>query len=188
MEKNLYGEDNRYGAAAQALHWATAMLIAAAWTMGVIAADMPRGPDKGFWMGVHKSLGVMVVMLTFARAAWRLANPPPPLPDSTTPAMRLAAHGAHLALYALMILLPLSGVILSQANGRGVEFWGLFALPTLIQPDKELAGAMEEAHEVMANLILALIFTHAAAALFHQHILKDGLMERMIPHRRASKV
>lgn len=181
-------ENNQYGAAAQALHWAMAVLIVAAWAMGLIAADMPRGPDKGFWMGVHKSLGVMVVMLTFARAAWRLANPPPPLPDSTSPAMRLAAHGAHLALYALMILLPLSGVILSQANGRGVEFWGLFALPTLIQPDKALAGTMEEAHEVMANLILALVFIHAAAALFHQHILKDGLMERMIPRRRSSGI
>lgn len=178
-------ENNQYGAAAQALHWATAALIVAAWALGLIAAEMPRGPDKGFWMGVHKSLGVMVVMLTFARAAWRIANPPPPLPDSTTPAMRLAAHGAHLALYVLMIFLPLSGVMLSQANGRGVEFWGLFALPTLIQPDKALGETLEEAHEVMANLILALVFLHAAAALFHQHILKDGLMERMIPRRRA---
>lgn len=178
-------ENNRYGATAQGLHWAMAALIVAAWALGLIAAEMPRGPDKGFWMGVHKSLGVMVVMLTFVRAAWRLANPPPPSPDSATPAMRLAAHGAHLALYALMILLPVSGVILSQANGRGVEFWGLFALPTLIQPDKELAKTMEEAHEVMANLILALVFLHAAAALFHQHVLKDGLMERMTPRRRT---
>lgn len=177
-------ENNHYGAPAQALHWAAAALIVAAWVLGLIAADMPRGPDKGYWMGIHKSLGVMVVMLTFVRAAWRFANPPPPLPESATPAMRAAAHAAHFALYALMILLPASGVALSQANGRGVEFWGLFALPTMIQPDKELAEALEEAHEVMANLILGVVFIHAAAALFHQHILKDGLMERMIPRRR----
>lgn len=176
-------EKTRYDATAQALHWATAALILGAWGLALAVDGMPKGPDKGFWIGVHKSAGTTVLALVFLRAAWRLVSPPPPPADSMSPLMHAAAQGVHVGLYLLMILLPLSGVLMSQANDRPVAFWGLFTLPTLVGVNKDFAHDLKEGHELLANLILALAFVHAAAAAYHQHVLKDGLMLRMLPGR-----
>jgi cytochrome b561 len=179
-------EKTRYDAPAQALHWLTALLILGAWGLALLLDGMPKGPDKAFWMGVHKSAGVTVIALVFLRAAWRVISPPPPAQENMPPLMHAAAQGTHAALYILMLILPLSGVLMSQAGGRGVEFWGLFALPNLVDPDKEFAHVLKESHELLANLLLGLVLLHAAAAIYHQHVLKDGLMARMLPGRFRS--
>lgn len=174
-------EKTRYDATAQLLHWATALLILGAWGLALAIDGMPKGPEKAYWMGIHKSAGVTVLALAFMRAAWRVFSPPPPPPEAMSPLMHAAAQGAHIGLYILMIFLPISGVLMSQLNDRPVNVWGLFTLPTLTAPNKEFGHDLEEAHEMLANLMLALALAHAAAALFHQHVLKDGMMLRMLP-------
>lgn len=174
-------EDKRYDILTQSLHWGMALLIIAAWVIAGIMEDMPRGPEKAQVVGLHKSLGVTVCVLLLARIFWRRVKPPLAMPAGTPAWMHSAATAGHLALYALMLAVPVSGVVMSQAADRPVLVWGLFALPTLIAPNPELKSAMEEVHEVLGNGILLLAAAHAVAALFHQHVLKDGVLTRMLP-------
>lgn len=179
-------EKTRYDLPAQALHWATAFVIIAAWGLTLVIDGMPRGPEKAYYIGLHKSLGVTTMALVLLRLVWRRLSPPPALPENMSGLLQSAAAAAHIGLYLLMILLPVSGVVMSQANERPVAFFGLFTLPTLIGPDKDLGHDVKEAHELLGNLLMLLVFLHAAAALFHQHILKDGLMLRMLPGRAST--
>lgn len=173
----------RYDLPMQALHWAVALLVVAAFVIIHIVEDMPRGPERVAMMGLHKSVGVAVLALVVARLAWRSVRPQPGLPEGMSPLLGLAAKAGHGGLYLLMVLVPLVGILMSQLNGRPVEVFGLFTLPTLLAPDKELGEALEGVHEVAGKLILILSGLHAAAALYHQYILKDHVLERMLPWR-----
>ncbi|WP_448204830.1 cytochrome b [Azospirillum sp. sgz302134] len=171
----------RYDLPMQALHWGIALLIIAAFVLIQILEGMPRGPERSALMGIHKSVGATVMFLVVLRLIWRFIRPQPGLPAGTAPLMALAAKAGHMALYGLMIAVPVVGVLMSQAKGRPVEVWGLFTLPTLVGESKDLGKLLEEGHEVLGNLILIVAGLHAAAAIFHQYVLKDGILTRMLP-------
>jgi cytochrome b561 len=172
----------RYSIPAQALHWVMALLILGAWIIPSLVEDLPK-PERAQWIGLHKSIGITVLALLVLRAVWRLVSPPPDLPAGTAPWIRHGAVAGHAVLYALMLGLPLVGVLMSGAAGRPVMFFGLFTLPALIGPDPALAKTLKGVHEILANGILALVGLHVAAALFHQYVLKDGTLARMTPGR-----
>lgn len=177
----------RYDLPMQIMHWAIALLVVAAFVTVQLVEGMPRGPERVAMMGLHKSLGVTVLALVVARLVWRNVRPQPGLPEGMSPLLGVAARAGHGGLYLLMVLVPLVGILMSQLNGRPVSVFGLFTLPTLLGPDKELGEALEEVHEVAGNLILILSGLHAVAALYHQYILKDGVLERMLPWRAAPR-
>ena len=91
---------------------------------------------------------------------------------------------AHLALYGLMIGLPLLGWLTLSAAGKPIPFFGL-ELPALLSPDKNLAGDIKEIHETVAELGYWLIGLHAAAALFHHYVRRDDVLRRMLPQRQS---
>ena len=91
----------------------------------------------------------------------------------------------QVALYALLVAIPLSGVLMMAAKGRIFEVFGLFTMPPLMQLDRSLVHSLEEIHEVLANLMIGLVGLHTLAALMHQFVLKDGVMRRMLPFRRG---
>ncbi|WP_291298760.1 cytochrome b [Elioraea sp.] len=171
---------NRYGGVSQALHWGSALLIAAAWTLGVTMEELPRGSARAAGLDLHATLGLLLVGAVLARLLWRAANPKPGQDSGWA---GLAARGMHLALYAVMLAVPLAGLADRWARGRGVSvFLGAVTLdaPFTIPGGK----AWGEVHEITANLLLVLIALHVAAALFHHLVLRDGLLRRMLPGRR----
>ena len=172
---------NRYDLPMQALHWSIALLIITAFVLIQILEGMPRGPERSALMGIHKSVGATVILLVAMRLVWRFISPPPGLPEGTSPLMALAAKAGHLALYALMIAVPLVGVLMTQANGHPVSVFGLFTLPTLVGENKDFGHTLEEAHEFLGTVIVVVAGLHAAAALVHQYVLKDGTLSRMMP-------
>lgn len=176
-----YAVRDRYDAPTLILHWLVALLIVAAFVVVHVAGELPRGPERIAVMDLHKSLGVTIFALVLVRMVWRLSHSAPALPAGTPPWMELAAKLGHLALYGLMIAVPLSGVLMTEAKGREIAVWGLFTLPVVIAPDKTLGHDLEELHEVVGNLLIILAGLHAAVALFHQFVLKDGLLARMRP-------
>ncbi len=178
---------DRYDLPMQALHWAIALLIITAFVLIQVVDGMPRGAERTALMGVHKSVGATVILLVVLRLVWRRISPPPALPAGTSPMMALAAKGGHVALYVLMIAVPVVGVLMSQAKGRPVEVWGLFTLPALLGENKDLGHQLEEVHEVLGNLIMIVAGLHAAAAMFHQYVLKDGVLARMLPWGDAGR-
>ena len=174
----------RYAPPAIALHWLMACLIVAAYFMGLSIDDIPVGPDRIFVVTWHKWIGVTVALLWFARVAVRAAYPIPALPASSPAWQNTAANLTHIALYALMIAIPVSGWLMSSAKGYTTTFFGFFDLPNLLEKDKALGHTLKEVHELCANTLMILVVAHIGAALKHQLIDKDNLLDRMRPARK----
>lgn len=176
--KNL---NDRYGIVAQGFHWLIVAMIIVQYLMGKIAEDLPQGLDKLIMMSRHKSLGITILILAVLRIGWRLANPRPAAPENLRPVLRYAGSTAHLALYGLLILLPLTGWLASSAANLPVSWWGLVALPDLIAPNEARFEIIGEVHEVLTRVLLVVALAHAAAALVHHFVFKDQVLRRMLP-------
>jgi cytochrome b561 len=133
---------------------------------------------RGVWVNYHKLGGVLVVLLLLVRSLLRMLTPPPAFPASMGPAFAMAAHLGHKALYLLMLFVPLSGMAMSMAAGRGINFY-LFQLNSPFEANKALAKQLHEVHEIASFLLIALIVGHVAVALYHQFVLKDNLLYRL---------
>ncbi len=171
----------RYTSAAIALHWLAALLIFAAFPLGVYIHELALSPLKLKLLSYHKWLGVTIFLLTVARLAWRAAHTPPPLPDSIPRWQQRAAHGLHHLLYLLLLAIPLSGWLMSSAKGFPVVYFGVVQLPDLIGKDGALAERLHALHALLNFALLALVVLHVAAALKHHFIDRDATLRRMLP-------
>jgi len=168
-----------YGLIARIVHWLMAILIIALIIAGLIMTELPKGDLKSQIYQIHKAIGAIVLILLLFRLIWRVTNP---VPEPLSPDLRerMLARLMHLALYALIFVQAVSGIILSQAHGYAVSVFGWFDLPTLVEKNKELAEAAEEVHEFVWIVLAIVIILHAAAALKHHFIDKDRTLLRMI--------
>lgn len=171
-----------YDPFAKALHWGMALLVIGLWFVGLSLEALPKGDFRGQVIGLHKSVGVVVLMLVVVRLAWRATHRTPDLPATMAPWERLGARLGHMGLYALMVVIPVDGILLSQTGGRAVSVLG-WTLPTVIGKSEFMHEVFEEAHEAMAWVLAALIVVHVAAALKHHFIVKDDVLRRMLPGR-----
>ncbi|PWB58668.1 MAG: cytochrome b [Nitrosomonadales bacterium] len=171
----------RYTRTAIALHWLIALLVVAAFPLGVYMADLALSPLKLRLISYHKWLGVTVFLLFLARLAWRVGHVPPPLPGSMPLWQRQAAHGLHFLLYLLLFAIPLSGWLMSSAKGFQTVYLGVLPLPGLIVKDKALGDQLRQVHEALNLTLLVLLLAHAGAALKHHFIEHDGILARMLP-------
>lgn len=166
----------RYGATAQVLHWTTLALVAAQPLLAELAEEMGRGGEA---YAAHRSVGLSLLALTVLRIAWRFVRPPP-APPPMPQWQRVAAACTHWGLYLLLLAIPVSGWLMSSASGDAVAWLGV-ELPALVAPSADLAESLEDAHETLFQLLLALVGLHVAAALKHQFLDRDGLIRRMLP-------
>lgn len=171
----------RYTNTAIALHWLVALLIFAAFPLGLYMGDLPFSPLKLKLFSYHKWLGVTVFLLAIARLAWRATHPAPPLPASMSAWERFAAGAGHWLLYALLFIIPLTGWLMSSAKGVQTVYLGVLPLPDLLGRDKALGELLEEVHEMLNMGMLALVFLHVVAALRHHFFEHDGILARMLP-------
>lgn len=178
--------NERYTTTAIALHWLMAVLLAGLFALGLYMSDLHLSPLKLKLYSWHKWAGVTAFLLVLVRLAWRAAHRPPALPSSMSPWMQRAAHAGHASLYLLMIAIPLSGWLMSSALGVPTVYFGLWQLPDLVAKNKELADALQEIHEWLNWLLAAAVAGHIAAAFKHQLVDKDGVLTRMLPHRRTA--
>jgi cytochrome b561 len=169
----------RYDAVARILHWVMAAAILALWVVGHMIDAVPKGPVRTEMIGLHKAIGVVLLVMAVARLAWRLIRPQPPLPESMPVGEQLMAAAGHVALYGLMVLIPLDGILMSQSGGREVSVFGL-VLPALVGKDDALKTVFKGGHEVLGWVLAVVLVGHVAAALRHRFVLKDGVMDRML--------
>jgi len=185
------GRAGRYTAGAIAFHWTLAVLILGLIAAGKYMTGLPPGSSEQFQLyQLHKSLGILVLLLTLGRIAWRVAHPPPPLPDGMKAWERAAARGTHLGFYALMLAIPLTGWAMVSASPWNIPtvLFGVVPWPHLpvlsgLDPaaKEATAGAFAGAHELLANLTLLLVVLHVAAALVHHFAKGDDVLARMLP-------
>lgn len=173
----------QYDRVAIALHWMLALALLAQIAFGFLLDDLaPRGtPARSGVINLHKSIGVVIGVLILLRLAWRLSHRPPPWPDAMPPWQRRAAAWGHAALYAVALLLPLTGYLGSNFSRYGLHFFGLPWAPW--GPDlPAVRNALTAAHQALALLLTALIAGHVALALRHV-AARDGVFRRMLPAR-----
>jgi len=178
--------NNHYTAIAKFFHWGMALVIAGLLALGFVMTDMPLSPEKLQYYAWHKWAGVSVFMLVWLRLAWRVLNPPPVYPDTMSPGLQRFAHLGHAALYGLMIVIPLSGWLLSSAKGVQTVWFGVLPLPDLLEKNKELGHLLQEVHEALNTCLLLLLAGHVAAALKHHWIDRDDILKRMLPNHGAA--
>jgi len=178
----------RYSAPAIVLHWLLAVALVGIFSVGVYMVGLPLSPQRLKLYSWHKWAGITILALSLLRLLWRLTHRPPELPPSVAAAMprwqHRIHHGTHLGLYVLFFAVPLVGWAYSSAAGFPVVLFGVLPLPDFVPADKALAELIKPWHKAGAFAMAALVLLHVAAALKHQLIDRDGLMDRMRLGRR----
>jgi cytochrome b561 len=169
----------RYGIGAIFLHWLIALLILGQIGLGWYMSDLERSPIKIKLYGLHKEIGVLILILAIIRISWRAINIAPSM-LYLSPFDRVASRFVHSILYFFMFAVPISGWIMSSASGLSVSFFGLFTLPDLVSPDKQISHLFNEIHTWLAYTLLTIIAIHVAGALKHHFINKDTTLRRML--------
>jgi cytochrome b561 len=172
-----------YGSVAKFFHWAIVLLILPQYFLAEAAEDLPIGVEKLQLFNWHKSLGMLVLLLALARIGWKIANRGLPGPVGE-PWQRKAAAAGHGLLYLLILLQPLSGWLMSSAANYPVTLFGWFQFPALIGENHDLHETLEEVHEALFFLMVAVAVVHILAAFYHHIVLKDGVLRRMLPFSR----
>ncbi len=170
----------RYSYPSILIHWLMAAFVFVAFPLGAYMHDLPLSPQKLQMYSYHKWLGITVLMLFAARVLVRLSHKPPAALPGPTWQLKAAAI-THGALYLLLLLVPLSGWMMSSAKGFPVVYLGVLPLPDLVGKDKELGDLLKEMHEALTTGLLILVGLHVAAAIKHQVINRDGTLRRMLP-------
>ena len=174
---------SKYGPATITLHWLMLLLIAAVFATIELHDSFPRGSDpRALLKAWHVSLGLTLFALVWLRLLTRRAPPAPPVHPSLAGWQPRLARLTHMALYGLMIAMPLAGWALLSAEGKPILLFG-FELPPLTAPNNGLAETIEELHELGGTIFYVLVGFHAAAALAHHYLLCDDTLRRMLPGR-----
>jgi cytochrome b561 len=151
----------------------------------ILVRDQVDGRALRMWLlEGHRHFGLFVLLLLFARVAVRFRLGKLPGEATTSALIRLAAGATHMALYALLLIQPLLGWALSNAEGKPVHFLGL-TLPALVASDEDLADSLTVWHQDVAWVLLALITLHMGAAFWHHFVLRDRTLRMMLPKRRS---
>ena len=179
--------NHSYTAIAKLFHWGMALVFAGLITLGFVMTDMPLSPEKLQYFSWHKWAGVTIFMLVWVRLIWRLISPPPAYPDSMPLNVQRLAHAGHIALYTFMLVIPISGWLMSSAKGVPTVWFGIVPLPDLISKDKALGHLLEEVHETLSWIMVTLIAGHVLAALKHHLIDRDDTLRRMVPFTKPSQ-
>ena len=175
-----------YDPGLRAIHWLMAALIFSALALGIWASLLPRGESRSEVLFFHKSIGVTVFGLVVLRIIWRLVAGAPAYAEPLGRFVHAASRAGHLALYALMIAMPVSGYLTSTASGAPLPWFGLFTLPRLVGKDKSLAEATAWAHYLFAWTIAFVLAAHFSAVVWHAAIKRDTILTRMWPRYRPA--
>ncbi|MBB1125677.1 cytochrome b [Thiospirillum jenense] len=175
----------RYGIVAQSFHWLVVVLIVGLLVTNALRESAPKGEEAYMmYLGLHMSVGILLFFITIARIAWARVTPPP-APISSAPQWSLAAARiAHVLLNLATLFIPIFGYLRIATKGFDAQFFGV-SIPSITGDIRWLHEVMEVLHgDVMVIGLMTLLILHVAAAIWHQYILRDGALERMLPWGR----
>jgi len=177
----LRNTQDSYGLIAIALHWLVALAVFALFGLGLWMTGLDyydpwyhRAPE------IHKGLGVLLFLVLIARLAWRLANPRPRPEPTLSTLERRASSLAHALLYGLLFAVMAAGYLISTADERPIDVFGLFAVPAMLTGLPEQADRAGDVHLALAIALVVLAGVHALGALKHHFIDRDRTLLRML--------
>lgn len=172
----------KYSGLAMTLHWLVAIAVIVTWRIAETAEQAPDREARSEIMGNHFALGVVIFALVATRFIWRQMNPPPPQMLNHAGWEKVLAKTTHLAMYALLLVMPLAGWIAMSLYGSPISVWGVVEVPALpVGENPDLAGQIFDIHAIAGTTLLVLIAVHVLATLKHTFIDKDGTIFRMLP-------
>ena len=172
---------SRHDVATRVLHWSVAALILGLVWLGWYMVDLTYY-DAWYYgsLAWHKALGMVALALGALKIGWVLHARPPPYAATLKPWERTAATAVHHLLYAMMLLIPVTGYLISTSEGEGVDLWGLVTVPAVVVAGEEVRDLAIEAHFWCAYGVVVLARLHAGAALKHQFVDRDDTLRRML--------
>jgi cytochrome b561 len=170
----------RFDAVTLWLHWITAVLVLAQFATA-LSLDHVDQSQIDLVLAVHRSTGLLLWGLTAARVIWRLTFMQVPPAEPAHPRLqRLAARANEYALYLLLLIQPATGLADSIFHAHPFSVFGL-SIPILVAKSKPIYKAAHSLHEAGGWALAGLIGLHTAAALFHRLVLRDGVLQAMLP-------
>jgi cytochrome b561 len=173
-----------YDAVARSLHWLTVLLVAMQFVIGWTMPEVHKDTQPVNLIAWHLGVGATLVAVMVIRLIWRLTHWP--TPDELPPLLSVVSRITHFLLYAALVLVPLLGWINASSRGWTVRLLGVVPYPALSEQGSAFGHEMGDVHGVLAWVLFALIGLHIAGALFHRFVLKDHVLQRMLPHAGPS--
>ncbi len=175
----------RYDTPTILLHWLTAILVVAQWCVGQTIDWVPKGQGRENYVGLHLTIGVLVTVVLLSRLTWR-ATAGRRLPPADPPFLNVIAKATHWGLYLLLAIVVALGI--TTAFAQGSPIFTLAHLPSFAADNRPLRQAWTGWHGTIADVLLCLAGLHATAALFHQYVLRDRLIQRLLPAGAVSRL
>jgi cytochrome b561 len=173
-----------YNTPARLFHWITALLLLVQYVLAWTMPDVHRDTKPVGLIAWHLGVGVAIVLLVFVRLLWRSMHAAPPEPATLPAALRALGRYTHWLLYLLLIAVPLMGWANASSRDWSVTLFASIPMPPLSPTGSPVGHALGDWHRVFAWVLLALVGLHVSAALFHQFVLRDNTLARMLPSHR----
>ena len=178
-----------YDPLSRSLHWLTAMAVAIAFVLGPehFGRQMHQGLDPATRLDIvmHETLGMLVFALTLLRLIWVAVRPKVPVIEMAG-WMHLSARLVHLGLWLLMLVLPLTALLALGSEGHPLTLLGglrIDQMPLIANSPLASVADWGDVHGFLGDAIMALAGLHAAAAIYHHVVLRDGVLRLMLPAR-----
>jgi cytochrome b561 len=167
------------------LHWLTAAFMLSVFVLAFLIDLATSRTAHIAFLQLHRLMGLAVWLVTLFRLLWRLNAKYPDWPSDMSETMRAMARTAEYALYVLLLLQPILGLLQTNAHGDRASLFFLGQLPALIEKNRPLAQQLLIAHKIVGFSLLGLIAVHAMAALFHHFVRRDDVLTAMLPAAAA---
>jgi cytochrome b561 len=167
-----------YGIVTRLTHWIMAVAIIGMFALGLWMVTLNYySPYYRSAPDIHRSVGILLLIFLVLRFGWRLINAKP-ADDELAPWERTAARVVHWGFYPLLLALMVSGYLISTADGRPIEVFNWFSVPSLFAK-KGMEDTAGEVHEILAYVTMAVVVLHAAASLKHHFVDRSRVLARM---------
>ncbi len=178
MKFKFLNSTDSYGLVNKHFHWIMAVIIIFNFILALILDDFPKGPMRSFLFSIHKSTGILVIILLIPRLLWRLLNT---VPDSlgNIKILNKLSKCVHYFFYFVVFMITLSGWTYSSARSGPFEVFGLFTAPALIENNQVVANIAKEIHGISVYIFITVLGIHVLASLLHHYIFKDKTLKRM---------
>jgi len=172
----------RYSELSRTLHWITLLVIFSILPLGWVMVHMAKdAPNRDIFFMVHKSFGLLALALIITRLVWRAIHKPPHLPPQVEKWEAGLAHATHFFLYAIFIIMPVSGYVLSSAGAHPPSFFGL-PLPQMAK-NKDVSEIANTVHMIGQYFVYLFLAAHILGVIWHVAYRKDGYLDRMLPEQ-----